>query len=582
VESLFIDSKNPFVLYAGTIGGVFKTEDGGGNWSRISDGTYLLMDAQDNSHLYARDENAIYETTDQGSTWKVVHPLKKDCPDTISSWAIHPTDGDMLFIGGGETCVGVYQSSDGGRNWTLIGLEDKPDLNAIGIGLDEQGNFSVYTYFHSPVIMADSGIYFSYDGGANWSHINLGCDILTTDPDNPAIIYCAGSNAGSNRLSVIHKKGEDWQHFPSTNSTVLTAAHISHPNGTNRIITSGVNDPIYNPEVGVFISTNNGSEWVKSNNGIGMARSELEIEPMNTGEMYLSANYDIGSVWDWGTGGCRLYRSMDGGEIWSSIKVAGWCGPSFDSTNAFYLIEMGLLQKTRDGGENWLWMWPGKDQYSPGDNAKINGDRAKIASTYGLPSESQSVSANPYTENLIYSVGDMIYYSAGSGWQLSKGSEGSWDARLFYTDQSKMIFAIGRYHQKYSTDNGMTWQACGEDVTTAQSDSRLALDLQGERLYLATPGRGVLVSADKCGSWQESNNGLGNLFVNTVAMDPNNPDIVYAGTDGGAYITFDGGTTWGQVNDGLIGSDIVYSIAVDGESNVYAATPYGVFKLEGR
>jgi photosystem II stability/assembly factor-like uncharacterized protein len=128
----------------------------------------------------------------------------------------------------------------------------------------------------------------------------------------------------------------------------------------------------------------------------------------------------------------------------------------------------------------------------------------------------------------------------------------------------------------------MTWQACGKDATTSQADSRLALDLQGERLYLATPGRGVLVSTDKCQSWQASNNGLGNLFVNTVAMDPNNSDIVYAGTDSGTYISFDGGVTWGQINDGLIGSNIVYSIAVDSDSNVYAATPNGIFKLEGR
>jgi photosystem II stability/assembly factor-like uncharacterized protein len=178
----------------------------------------------------------------------------------------------------------------------------------------------------------------------------------------------------------------------------------------------------------------------------------------------------------------------------------------------------------------------------------------------------------------------VIYYTtdAGASWQLSTGSKGSWDARLFYTDQSKMIYAIGRYHQSYSTDNGKTWQACGEDVTTARSDSRLALDTQGLRLYLATPGNGVLVSTDKCGSWQASNNGLGNLFVNTVAIDPNNSDVLYAGTDGGAYVSFDGGGTWGEVNDGLIGSTVVYSIAVDKDSNVYAATPYGVFTLEGK
>jgi photosystem II stability/assembly factor-like uncharacterized protein len=165
---------------------------------------------------------------------------------------------------------------------------------------------------------------------------------------------------------------------------------------------------------------------------------------------------------------------------------------------------------------------------------------------------------------------------------LSEGSEGSWDARLFYTDQSKMIYAIGRYHQKYSTDNGMTWQACGKDVTTSKSDSRLALDLQGSRLYLATPGQGVLVSTDSCGSWQPSNEGLSNLFVNTLAIDPNDSNTIYAGTDGGAYISYDAGATWGQVNDGLLGATVVYSIAVDNESNVYAATPYGIFKLESK
>jgi photosystem II stability/assembly factor-like uncharacterized protein len=163
---------------------------------------------------------------------------------------------------------------------------------------------------------------------------------------------------------------------------------------------------------------------------------------------------------------------------------------------------------------------------------------------------------------------------------LSTGSEDLLDARLFYADQGKIIYAIDRVHQKYSTDNGKTWQSCGTDVTTSRSDSRLALDLQGKRLYLATPGQGVMISTDKCGSWQPSNNGLTNLYVNTLAIDPNNSNTIYAGTDGGAYISFDSSTTWGQVNDGLLGATVVYSIVVDKDSNVYAATPYGVFKLD--
>jgi photosystem II stability/assembly factor-like uncharacterized protein len=181
-------------------------------------------------------------------------------------------------------------------------------------------------------------------------------------------------------------------------------------------------------------------------------------------------------------------------------------------------------------------------------------------------------------------VGGPIHYSTigGGNWQASSGSEYLEDARLFYTDQSRIIYAIGRYHQASSIDNGKTWQNCGEDTTSSRSDSRLALDLQGLRLYLATPGQGVLISMDKCRSWQTSNNGLTNLFVNTVAIDHHNPNTVYAGTDGGAYISFDFGQTWHQINDGLLGATVVYSIVVDNDSNVYAATPYGIFKLESK
>jgi photosystem II stability/assembly factor-like uncharacterized protein len=583
VESLLIDSQNPQILYAGTMGGVFETEDGGENWYRIGDGTYLLMDRQDNSHLYARDDDGIYETTDQGNSWKSVYALKKDCPDTISSWAIHPADGKMLFIGGGETCAGVYQSSDGGGAWALIGMEDKPNIENIAIRLDDQENFSVYVTYNSPILPEErSGLYVSHDGGANWSITGGGCGILFTDPDNPVALYC--------NLSVQQSKGNPWKaiRIPGMSSLTISAIHVDYPNSKDRIITSLINPANNDNHIGIFISTDGGISWVERDGGIGSARAELKINPKDGG-MYIGAYYPTTTLgWTYGTTKelieCTLYRSLDSGKSWSSIKVGNWCGPTFDAANVLYMTELGALQRSFNSGETWLWKFQG-------GNSGPNGSDETLP--YALPSfyrnrrhfeGSQSISANPYYEGFVYDVGDVIYYStdAGIAWQLSEGSEGSWDARLFYTDQGKIIYSIGRYHQTYSTDNGKTWQNCGQDVTTSRSDSRLALDLSGSRLYLATPGQGVLISTDNCRSWQPSNNGLSNLFVNTLAIDPNNSNTIYAGTDGGAYISYDSGATWGQVNDGLLGATVVYSIAVDKDSNVYAATPYGIFKLEGK
>jgi photosystem II stability/assembly factor-like uncharacterized protein len=585
VESLQIDSQNPRILYAGTMDGIFKTEDGGENWRRIGEGIYLLMDYQDNSHLYARDTNGIYESSDQGNNWTMTHPLDKDCPSTILSWAIHPTEGDTLFVGGGEGCeLGLYQSGDGGRNWALIEMKGKPNIDPRGIGLDkpgnysaidkvvigldEQGGISIYVHYY---IDFDSrqlryvGRVVSHDGGTTWHETDISCDVLRSGPDNPSTIFCADV------------------HGPRPMTT--TAAHIDHPNNAERIIVGGVKFANY-LDNGIFISTDGGISWAKRNGGLGSARAELRLDPTNNATMYLAAYYPAPD-WAGDIPNCTLYRSLDNGIEWSTIKRnADWCGPTFDAANVLYLNEDGKLQKSGNGGETWSWdmLDPKWMPYNP--STRITFDRTLV---FALSSRnkggSQNVSANPYFEGFVYDAGNVLFYystDAGASWQPSTGSEGLSDARLFYTDQSKMIYAIGRIHQSYSTDNGVTWQNCGQDVTTSRSDTRLALDLQGSRLYLATPGQGVLISTDNCGSWQPSNNGLTNLFVNTLAIDPNDANKIYAGTDGGAYISYDSGATWGQVNEGLLGATVVYSIAVDKDGNVYAATPYGVFKLEGK
>jgi photosystem II stability/assembly factor-like uncharacterized protein len=105
----------------------------------------------------------------------------------------------------------------------------------------------------------------------------------------------------------------------------------------------------------------------------------------------------------------------------------------------------------------------------------------------------------------------------------------------------------------YSTDGGETWEKKGAGTGREyDSEQHIRTDDQGR------------------------------LLANVLAVDPQNSDIVYAATDSGAYVSFDGGESWSPINDGLLGGLVVYSIVVDEESNVYAATPLGIFELEQR
>jgi photosystem II stability/assembly factor-like uncharacterized protein len=566
VVSLLIDLHDPRILYAGTMGGIFKTEDGGENWFRIGRGNYLLMDIQDNFHLYARDENGIYETTDQGKSWSTVYPSNGKCPGTIRSWAIHPTDSKILFVGSeGECGGGIYRSDDGGHTWAFVKIKDAQDILALAVGLGDQGNYSVYvqSQWYGDV----SGVFISFDGGQNWnkSEGSISCHIFATDAADPSTVFCIGS-----RLYTIRGHGNSWKGIPGTYSTRYTAIHIDHINDVDRMIVGGIDQPgTDHPHASIFISTNGGTTWVERSDGLGSTRGELKIDPSDASRIYLAssildAESGSGNIF-WSS--CAIYVSQDRGRHWSSIfiedRIAS-CDPAIDNDNVLYMTSV----KSWNSGNGWIW---------------TNGNRDTWVQYY-LPIEVQSVSANPYVKGLLYIVGDTIYYSKNAGytWIPSDGSKGLWDGRLFYKDLGRTLYAIGRYHQAYSSDSGRTWKNCGTDITTSSSNTRLVIDSQSSRLYLATPDKGVLISSDNCQSWQASNDGLTNFSINTLAIDPNNLNIIFAGTDGGVYISLDAGMTWGVINDGLLDATVVYSIAVDKDSNVYAATPYGIFILENK
>lgn len=103
-------------------------------------------------------------------------------------------------------------------------------------------------------------------------------------------------------------------------------------------------------------------------------------------------------------------------------------------------------------------------------------------------------------------------------------------------------------------------------------------------LYGGSWGDGVFKSYDGGKNWYSSSQGITNGFIDSLAVDPVNTQVVYAGTQmGGIFKSEDGGQTWYAVNNGIQANAVVYSIAVNFENPniVYASTRDGAIGIPG-
>ena len=119
IIALAIDPVTPATLYAGTSGGVFKSTNGGGNWSAVNTGltdTYvcaLAIDPATPATLYAGTlGGGVFKSTNGGGDWSAVNTgLTNTC---VYALAIDPVTPAILYAG---TEGGVFKSTNGGGNW---------------------------------------------------------------------------------------------------------------------------------------------------------------------------------------------------------------------------------------------------------------------------------------------------------------------------------------------------------------------------------------------------------------------------------------------------------------------------------
>jgi photosystem II stability/assembly factor-like uncharacterized protein len=560
---------------------------GGGGWI-----TAISIDPQDANTVYVgSDLGGIFKSTDGGNTFVFINDGLKSY--AIQDIAINPQSPNIVYLANTD---GVYKSSNGGQNWSLkrngfppIGAQFSLSAPINALGIDSSNPNIVYAGVgfswgndRPPNPRYGSGnIYKSVDGGESWTMINTGTQKINSQatffdigahPTNSQIVF-ATTNKG---LYKSIDGGVNWQ----KKSTGIPYNHVRglaiHPVNPNIVyITVWTAEGVEPWQGGVYRSTDGGETWIaknknleKRNNGPGQRTSnfpQVYLDPNDPNVLYTGD-------WSWSVRG--MYKSTDGGENWTpfdpssadpvylaNFGVVSHIGLAASDANVVYFGSDRHVYRTTDGGKNW-------------HSATTRQIGSNVWQTRGIETSDLKILVidSDDTNIMYFGYGDNgLFKSTDGGATLEhlispqvRGRPTDIFDIVLDPDNKGMVYVTYGETQRVrpsvleeSTDYGKTWSVLSGTGSglPAGRQSSLVLDrtspLASRTLYITVLGSGVYKSIDSGKTWLAVNNGLNNLSPSKLAIDPNNPQILYVGINsevtGNIYKTTDGAKRWTQI-----------------------------------
>ena len=312
----------------------------------------------------------VWKTMDGGRVWIPV--FDSQSTSSIGAIAVAPSAPDTVYVGSGESTLrdsagfgnGMYKSTDAGKTWSHIGLEDTQHIGKVAVDPRNPHIVFVAAVGHLYAANEQRGVYRSNDGGKNWKKVlgdeNAGAVEVVIDPANSKVVYAG----------LWNTRRPPWFTYAPTNG----------------------------PGGGIWKSTDGGNTWKQLTAGLpkeGIGRTGIAVAPTNSNRVYavvdcLLPETPPATEPPQGTGpqagplrpGAQpqvpqqggFFRSDDAGATWTRMSGdtalwgRGWYFEKLtvDPTNADVVYVPNVaVNRTMDGGKSWVVLRgsPGGDDY---------------------------------------------------------------------------------------------------------------------------------------------------------------------------------------------------------------------------
>jgi photosystem II stability/assembly factor-like uncharacterized protein len=536
IDAISVDSRDPNTLYAGTAVGTFTSGNGGRNWvkSPLPDAS-LIFDRQNPNIIYARPLmnyiGPLLRSSDQGQKFKNIAP-----PGVrVTDFVISSEDTGTMYVAAIE---GVFKSTDAGESWRAVnsGLPSQLYVQTLAIHPQDQNTLYAGTR---------SGVFKTTDGGDTWNIVMEGNTrfALAIDPQNGDTIYVAPYNQP---VSKTTDGGKSWTTSGHLLSSPVFILEVDPQ--TPRTIyaccspANGVSDG------GLWKSVDGGENWVDT--GLKEVQT-FAIDPRNSATLYAGT-------------GRGILTSIDGGQSWTPLNSRLLAMPvrilAVDPQNSDTLYAaLDQPSKSTDGGITWT---------------AISGLKRSYYVMAISPRDSNTIYAGAY-EGLFRSTD-------GGGTWANTGLAANVGGAIALDPQNPDIVYVGTQDSRLlkSADGGNSWTSPGysfrDPVCSVLLVQGLAIVPQDpDTLYATTSDCNDQImplqrSRDGGATWSKLNISmvcyLGQLCSGMVAVDPENPNLVYAGQLGGVARSTDGGETWTISTSGLPSDFNVASLVIDAQN----------------